>query len=92
LVTNESYEVAYESGKLLNGSDTYYGFGWFLNGDGSVEHAGGWQGFSSYLFRDIASKDLIVILDNSSNALRVNAMGFRFNSIGMNLKNALKKL
>jgi len=92
LVTNESYEVAYESGKLLNGNDTYYGFGWFLNEDGSVEHAGGWRGFSSYLFRDIASKDLIVILDNSSNALRVNAMGFRFNSIGLNLKGALKKL
>lgn len=92
LVPKEQYEIAYHSAKLLDGSCTKYGFGWFLNGDDSVEHAGGWQGFTSYIYRDLTNGDLIVVLDNSSNALRVNSMGYRFNSIGLNLKQAIRAL
>lgn len=92
LVPKEQYEVAYQPARLLDGSSTKYGFGWFLNSDNSVEHAGGWQGFTSFIHRDLESGDLIVILDNSSNTLRVNSVGYRFNSIGLNLKRAIRAL
>lgn len=86
LVSNELYNTAYTPAQLSNGSETKYGFGWFINTDKSVEHAGGWQGFTSYIHRDLEKDELIVILDNSSNTLRVNSIGFRFNSIGLNLQ------
>lgn len=89
LISHETYKQAYLPVKLDNGSNSKYGFGWFINGDGSVEHSGGWQGFSSYIYRNINNDDLIVILDNSSNTLRVNSIGFRFNSIGLNLKKVI---
>lgn len=86
LVTNSDYEVAFKSGVLNDGSYTGYGFGWFIKQRNKVEHAGGWQGFTSYVYRDLESNNLIVILDNSSNALRVNSFGYRINSIGLNLQ------
>ena len=92
LVTNDQYSEAYSVGILSDGSKTKYGFGWFINTDNTVEHSGGWQGFSSYIYRDLENQDLIIILDNSSNAFRVNSIGFQFNSIGINLKNAIRKL
>lgn len=92
LVPNEIYEIAYRPAKLKNGTNSKYGFGWFLNDDNTVEHAGGWQGFTSFIYRNLENNDLIVILDNSSNTLRVNSIGYRFNSIGLNLKHAIRNL
>ncbi len=92
LVSNETYKEAYNPAQLDDGSKTKYGFGWFINDDNSVEHAGSWQGFTSYIYRDMENDDLIVILDNSSNTLRVNSIGFRFNSIGLNLKDMMGML
>lgn len=92
LVSNDIYNTAYNPAQLNDGSKTKYGFGWFINSDNSVEHAGGWQGFTSYIYRDLEKDELIVILDNSSNTLRVNSIGFRFNSIGLNLKHFMKSL
>ncbi len=92
LIPTKKYEDAYASGTLSNGSKTGYGFGWVLNGDHTVEHAGGWQGFSSFIYRGLKNQELIVILDNSSNHFRVNSIGFRFNSIGLNLKKAIGEL
>lgn len=86
LVSNERYNIAYAPALLNDGSKTKYGFGWFINSDGSVEHAGGWQGFTSYIHRNLEEDELILVLDNSSNTLRVNSIGFRFNSIGLNLQ------
>jgi len=86
LLSNELYSTAYTPAKLTDGSQTKYGFGWFINSDNSVEHAGGWQGFTSYIHRNLEKDELIIILDNSSNTLRVNSVGFRFNSIGLNLQ------
>ena len=81
---------AYESGVLNDGSETGYGFGWFLNGDGTVEHAGGWQGFATYLHRDLVKDQLIVVLDNTGNILRVTSNGVRYNSIPLNLQRFLQ--
>lgn len=92
LVPQEQYEIAYQPARLLDGSNTKYGFGWFINSDNSVEHAGGWQGFTSFIHRDLESGDLVVILDNSSNTLRVNSISYRFNSIGLNLIHAIREL
>lgn len=92
LVDKDIYEQAYIPAQLSDNSSTRYGFGWVINDDNSVEHAGGWQGFTSYIYRNLDNDDLIVILDNSSNTLRVNAMGFVFNSIGLNLKETMGKL
>lgn len=92
LLSNDIYNTAYIPAQLNDGSKTQYGFGWFINSDNSVEHAGGWQGFTSYIHRNLEKDELIVILDNSSNTLRVNSIGFRFNSIGLNLKYFMKSL
>jgi len=91
LVPSNIYAPAYVPAVLNNGDKTKYGFGWFLNKDNSVEHAGGWQGFTSFIYRNLETEELIIILDNSSNILRVNSIGFRFNSIGINLKDFMKK-
>jgi len=91
LVSNKTYKEAYSPAQLEDGSKTKYGFGWFINGDNSVEHAGGWQGFTSYIYRNMKNDQLIVILDNSSNSIRVNSIGFRFHSIGLNLKYFLSR-
>ena len=85
LLPHAEYRRAITSGALADGSETGYGYGWFLRNKTVVDHAGGWVGFSAYIYRDTDSGTLIVILDNSSNALRVVPKGFRFTSIGLNL-------
>lgn len=82
---------AYQSGILNSGGKTGYGFGWFTNNDGTVEHAGGWQGFASYLYRHPEDGRLIVILDNTANILRVTSNGVRYNSIPLNLQKFLQR-
>lgn len=67
-----------------------YGFGWLKNEDGSIEHPGGWQGFASFVYSMPEKGDLIVILDNSQNILRVTTRGVKYNSIGKNLISFLK--
>lgn len=86
IVAKDSYLPAYRSGKLSNGSETGYGYGWFIKDRHTVEHAGGWQGFTSYIHINREKNKLVVILDNSNNPLRVNAVGTRYNSIGLNLQ------
>jgi CubicO group peptidase (beta-lactamase class C family) len=90
LVPNQAYKRAYVPAQLNDGSNVEYGFGWLINNDGSVEHSGGWQGFTSFIYRSLENDDLIVVLDNSSNALRATANGFRFHSIGLNLKHFME--
>jgi CubicO group peptidase (beta-lactamase class C family) len=79
------YQSAYQSGVLADGGLTGYGYGWFIRAPNMVEHAGGWRGFSSYYYRNLRTGKVIVVLDNSSNALRVGSRGFRFTSIVLNL-------
>jgi len=86
LIPVEEMAEAYRSGFLNNGKKTGYGFGWFINDDGSVEHAGGWQGFATYFWRDLSTGHMIVVLDNSGNIFRVTSNGVRYNSIPLNLK------
>ena len=92
IVPTSEYDRALKSGRLNNGKETGYGYGWFTREKGIVEHAGGWQGFASYIYKDIPKKHLIVVLDNSSNVLRVTSHGFLFNSICLNLQALMKKI
>jgi len=92
IVPKLEYDRAFKSGRLNDGKDTGYGYGWFIKEKGIVEHAGGWQGFASYIYKDIPKKHLIVVLDNSSNVLRVTSHGFRFNSICLNLQSLMNKI
>ncbi len=92
LLPDELLKAAYTPATLPGGKSSGYGYGWFINPDGSVEHAGGWQGFTSYIYRHLHRDELIVILDNGSNVLRVNSYGFRWNSIGKNLKHFMQQL
>jgi D-alanyl-D-alanine carboxypeptidase len=52
----------------LNNGETYpYGFGWFLSevrGHRIIEHAGGWQGFNTYIARYVNDKLTVVVLAN----------------------------
>lgn len=90
LIPESVMNMAFESGLLSSGAKTNYSFGWFIGPDGGVEHSGGWQGFTSFFHRNLRSGDLVVLLDNSGNTLRVNGMGFRFHSIGVNLRASIR--
>ena len=84
-------DEAYRSAVLNDGTETGYGFGWSIKGEGAMEHAGGWQGFATYLHRDLASDTLIVVLDNTCNILRVSSNGRTYNSIPLNLQRFLQR-
>tara|TARA_R110002072_G_scaffold136124_2_gene278204 strand:- start:182729 stop:183865 length:1137 start_codon:yes stop_codon:yes gene_type:complete len=84
-------DEAYRSAVLNDGTETGYGFGWSIKGEGAMEHAGGWQGFATYLHRDLASDTLIIVLDNTCNILRVSSNGRTYNSIPLNLQRFLQR-
>ena len=86
LVPVAELSEAYKSGVLNNGRKTDYGFGWFITDHEAVEHAGGWLGFATYLYRNPANGQLIIVLDNTGNILRVTSKGVVYNSIPLNLQ------
>jgi N-acyl-D-aspartate/D-glutamate deacylase/CubicO group peptidase (beta-lactamase class C family) len=68
LVKKATFAEAITYGKLNNGEDTRYGFGWFIREPGKiVSHTGGWVGFATVITRYIDKNQTIIILDNSSN-------------------------
>lgn len=68
LVKKSTFAEAITAGKLNDGSDTGYGFGWFINEPGKkVSHTGGWVGFRTYIVRYLDKNQTIILLDNSSN-------------------------
>ena len=73
LLPLETYKGALTPGKLDDGEKTNYGYGWGLSHskDGSHQHSGAWQGFSSYIYRSPKHDTLVVILDSSSNNIKV---------------------
>lgn len=74
LVKKSTFSEAITNGKLNNGEDTRYGFGWFIREPGKiVSHTGGWVGFATSITRYIDKNQTIIILDNSSNG-RARAM------------------
>ncbi len=67
LVSDQSLKEAFSPAVLMNGDTTRYGFGWFIQDPGNVlSHTGGWVGFRTYIRRDIANKETLIILTNGS--------------------------
>jgi CubicO group peptidase (beta-lactamase class C family) len=68
LVKKTTLELAYTPARLKDGSTLDYGFGWHISPDRkSVHHNGAWVGFRTFIFRDLSSKNTLIILDNSAN-------------------------
>lgn len=62
---NEMWTVA----KLKDGTPNsgHYGFGWFVDDSGGkriISHEGAWQGFTTYISRDLHQKLTVVVLTN----------------------------
>lgn len=71
LVSKKSQQLAWTSGKLNDGSDTGYGFGWFVGGeegDRWVNHEGSYGGFSTYYSKEIDGETSVIVLANFDEA------------------------
>lgn len=67
LIPREMLEEAFTPGKLNDGSDEGYGFGWGIEMEDSVKivhHSGGWVGYATYLWRKVDSNECFIILTN----------------------------
>lgn len=68
LVKPEMLELAFTPMKLSNGSESSYGFGWWLgkeNGLATIEHPGGYLGYRANIKRYPSEKTTIAVLSNS---------------------------
>ena len=74
LIPCEAYAQAYMPGALNDGETTGYGFGWEIRLPSVVQHWGEWQGFTSYLRRDLKQQTLLVLLSNLGPAVCVAAI------------------
>jgi CubicO group peptidase (beta-lactamase class C family) len=85
LVTNPTLEKVFKQGRLNNGETFEYGFGWFVEDDKSgrkiVYHGGGWVGFGTYIYRDLASNSSFIVLTNNSSWNEVEALVTEFKRI-----------
>ncbi|MCE7862342.1 MAG: serine hydrolase [Bacteroidetes bacterium CHB5] len=68
LVKKSTFAEAITAGKLNNGENTEYGFGWFIRVPGKVvAHTGSWVGFLTEITRYIDRNQTIIVLENSAN-------------------------
>lgn len=70
LVKAETLKMAWTPGKLDNGKEHSYGFGWAVgkvDGKLVVEHSGGWAGFRTYIVRYGDDGLTVVVLANNQN-------------------------
>jgi CubicO group peptidase (beta-lactamase class C family) len=74
LMPADVYAEAYRPGRLKDGEETRYGFGWQLGPSGVVFHWGSWQGFTAYVRRDLSDGALLVLLSNLAPAAPVEAV------------------
>ncbi len=67
LLKKSTFQEAITPGKLNNGVQTKYGFGWGIVEPGkTVAHTGGWVGFGTIIIRYIDKNQTLILLDNSS--------------------------
>ncbi|MCP9745119.1 serine hydrolase [Lacihabitans sp. CS3-21] len=68
LVSAATMKEAFTSGKLLNGEEFGYGFGWEIEGNNkNISHTGSWVGFENFISRNMKSKTTVIILSSSTN-------------------------
>lgn len=71
LVSKKAQAEAWKSGKLNDGEETGYGFGWFVSGKGndlSVNHEGSYGGFTTYYAKEIVDGIAVIVLANFDEA------------------------
>ncbi len=67
LVKKSTFAEAITPGKLNNGKNHHYGFGWFIEEPGiRLSHTGGWVGFLNQITRYIDKNQTIIVLTNAS--------------------------
>jgi CubicO group peptidase (beta-lactamase class C family) len=65
IVSDNMLATIFKSGQLNDGTATGYGFGWFVNQDGTfMDHSGEWAGYRTYIRRYPQSRLTIVVLSN----------------------------
>lgn len=72
LVNRAALEEAFQRGKLNNGRETDYGFGWQLNtyrGLKCISHSGSTIGFRNFIARFPEQKLTVIVLTNRSSAI-----------------------
>lgn len=75
LVKKATLAEAITRGKLNNGNEHEYGFGWFVEEPGKVvSHSGGWVGFRTQIVRYIDKKQTLIILTNSSQGAAIKTV------------------
>jgi CubicO group peptidase (beta-lactamase class C family) len=68
LVKPQMAKLAFTPGKLANGDEGDYGFGWFVAQDDEthyVSHEGNWTGTNSYISRDLNAGLTVIVLCNN---------------------------
>jgi CubicO group peptidase (beta-lactamase class C family) len=75
LLAREVYAQAYMPGRLSSGEATGYGFGWEIEAQDVVAHRGEWQGFASYVRRDLKRETLLVVLSSQGPSICADAIG-----------------
>jgi CubicO group peptidase (beta-lactamase class C family) len=79
LVSKETLEEAFSSGKLNNDSLHGYGFGWFIENDPDlgkiVRHTGSWPGYRNLVMRFVDKGDCVIVLTNTENPSARNTVG-----------------
>ncbi len=71
LVRKASLDQAFTSGKLNDGKETEYGFGWAIakaNGRRLIEHGGAWQGFMAMIARYVDDGFTVILFANVQRA------------------------
>ncbi len=75
LVKKSTFQEAITAGKLNNGEQTKYGFGWGIAEPGkTLAHTGGWVGFGTVIVRYIDKNQTVVVLGNSSSFIGQGAV------------------
>jgi CubicO group peptidase (beta-lactamase class C family) len=80
------YQAAYVSGRLNNGEATGYGYGWEIGPSNVVDHLGEWEGFTSYVRRDLKTHTLLVVLSNLGPSAYVEAMSVELEAFVENME------
>ena len=84
IVSDTTFQEAVTPFVTSTGDTSYYGFGWSLSENSSdMDHAGGWVGALTYIYRNPENGLLFVLLDSSTN----QHMGKIRKSILKSLKN-----
>lgn len=75
LVSAATLKDAFTSGKLSNGEEFGYGFGWEIEENNKImSHTGSWVGFENYISRNTITKTTLIVLSSSTNDAAIDTI------------------